>query len=164
MVQLRVRPDEAAAAVTALQLPERALQRRGKDPVAHWLGPDRWLLTSDILSSESIIEHVDHALSGQLHAATDTSSGKACFSLRGPTARMILAMGCGNDMHNSAFTTGQCIQTNFAKVLLLIVVAEENSFDLYVDRSHAGYLRDWLLASGTDPITRDSKNYPVAVS
>jgi sarcosine oxidase gamma subunit len=35
-----------------------------------------------------------------------------------------------------------------------MVAVEENNFDLYVDRSHARYLSDWLLNAGEDPITR----------
>ena len=156
MVRLRVRPKGADAAGKALQLPRQPLRSRGEDPTAYWLGPDQWLLTSDTKSAEDIIGHIDAALSGQLYAATDMSSSNVCFALRGPAARTLLAMGCGIDMHRSAFMTGQCMQTNFANVLLFIVAVEDNSFDLYVDRSHARYLSDWLVNSGEDPITRDS--------
>ncbi len=77
---------------------------------------------------------------------------------------MVLAMGCGIDMHISAFMTGQCIRTHFANALLFIVVVEDNNFDLYVDRSHARYLSDWFASSGEDPITRDSKYHKITVS
>ena len=157
IVRLRVRPQGVGAAGKALQLPQKALQWRGKDPVAHWLGPDQWLLTSDTKPAEDIISHIDATLSGQLYAATDMSSHNVCFSLRGPSARTVLAMGCGIDMHRSAFTTGQCVHTHFANVLLFIVVVDDDNFDLYVDRSHARYLNDWLVRAGEDPITRDPK-------
>ncbi len=157
IVRLRVRPQGVGAAGKALQLPQKALQWRGKDPVAHWLGPDQWLLTSDTKPAEDIMSHIDATLSGQLYAATDMSSHYVCFSLRGPSARTVLAMGCGIDMHRSAFTTGQCVHTHFANVLLFIVVVDDDNFDLYVDRSHARYLNDWLVRAGEDPITRDSR-------
>ena len=159
IVRLRVRPSGADAAGKALQLPQQALQWWGKDPATYWLGPDQWLLTSDTKPAKDITGHIDCTLSGQLYAATDMSSHYVCFALRGPAARTVLAMGCGIDMHRSAFMTGQCIQTNFANVQLFIVVVEGNNFDLYVDRSRARYLSDWLVNSGEDPITRDSK-YP----
>ncbi len=159
IVRLRVRPSGADAAGKALQLPQQALQWWGKDPAAYWLGPDQWLLTSDTKPAKDITGHIDRTLSGRLYAATDMSSHYVCFALRGPAARTVLAMGCGIDMHRSAFMTGQCIQTNFANVQLFIVVVEGNNFDLYVDRSRARYLSDWLVNSGEDPITRDSK-YP----
>jgi len=157
IVRLRVRPGAADAAAKALELPQQALQWWGEDPAAYWLGPDQWLLTSDTKPAKDIISHIDRTLSGQLYAATDMSSHYACFALRGPAARTVLSMGCGIDTHRSAFTIGQCTHTYFANVQLFIVVVDDNNFDLYVDRSHARYLYDWLIKSGEDPITRDSK-------
>ena len=164
MARLRVRPSGADAAGEALQLPQQALQWRGKDPMAYWLGPDQWLLTSDTKSVEDILRHIDATLSGQLYAATDVSSSKVCFALQGPAARTLLAMGCGIDMHSSVFTPGQCVHTRFANVLLFIVAVEDNSFDLYVDRSHRHYLSEWFVRSGEDSITRDPKYYQMTVS
>jgi sarcosine oxidase, subunit gamma len=154
MVRLRVRPSGADAAGKALQLPQQALQWRGEDPATCWLGPDQWLLTSDSKPAEHILAHIDRTLSGQLYAATDMSSSNACFALKGPAARTVLAMGCGIDMHASAFMAGQCVRTNFANVLLLIVAVEDNHFDLYLDRSHGRYLINWLANAGEDPITQ----------
>ena len=163
-VRLRVRPSRAGAAGEALQLPQQALQWRDGDPASHWLGPDQWLLSSDTISAKDIISHIDSALSGQLFAATDLSSSNACFALSGPAARLVLAMGCGIDMHRSEFKTGQCARTNFASVPLFIVVNDEDSFMLYVDRSYTQYLRDWVTRSGEDPITHDSKFHQITVS
>lgn len=164
MIRLRVRPSAADAASTALQLPQQALQWLDGDPATYWLGPDQWLLTSDTQSADDIIAGIDASLSGQLYAATDISSNSVCFALSGPATRMILAMGCGIDMRSSEFKPGQCVRTHFANVLLLIVAVEDNNFDLHVDRSHARYLSDWLVSSGEDPITRDSKYYEILVS
>ena len=163
MVRLRVLPQGTDAAGQALQLPQNALQWQGEDPAAYWLGPDQWLLTSDTKAAEDIISHIDATLSGQLYAATDMSSSNVCFALRGPAARTVLAMGCGIDMRRSAFTTGQCVQTNFANVLLFIVAVEDNCFDLYVDRSHYRYLGEWFVRSGEDTLTHDPKYYQMTV-
>ena len=158
IVNLRVRPQAADAASKALELPP-ALQWRAGDPAAHWLGPDQWLLTSDTQAAEDIRCHIDRTLSGQLHAATDISSANVCFALKGPAARTVLAMGCGIDMHQGEFTPGQCVRTRLANVQLLIVAVEEIRFDLYLDRSHALYLADWLAQAGEDPLTRGSINH-----
>ena len=157
MVRLRVRPTNADAAVEALQLPQKALRWQSEDPAAYWLGPDQWLLSSDSKPAQEIIRHIDRTLSGQLYVATDMSSSNVCFTLKGPAARLVLAMGCGIDLHGSECKPGQCIRTHFANVLLFIVVVEDNDFDLYVDRSLARYLSDWFDNSGEDPITRDAK-------
>jgi sarcosine oxidase subunit gamma len=157
MVRLRVRPHGADAAARALQLPPQPLQWRDGDPAVCWLGPDQWLFTSDSKAAEDIAAHIGRTLCDQLHAATDVSSQLMCLALKGPAARTVLAMGCGIDMHPSAFKTGQCVRTNFANILLLIVAVEENRFDLYVDRSLAAYLSDWIANAGEDPITQDKK-------
>ncbi len=157
IVRLRVRPGGADAAASALKLPLEALQWRGGDPKACWLGPDQWLLTSDLRSATDIIKEIGAALVDQLHAATDMSSQNMCFSLRGQAARTILAMGCGIDMHRSTFKSGECIRTHFANVALFMVAVDDNEFDLYVDRSYAQYLQDWIVNAGEDPVTRESR-------
>ncbi len=164
VVRLRVLPRGVDAASKALDLPQEALRWTFGDPAAYWLGPDQWLLISDSQAPQDIINHIDSTLSGQLYAATEMSSSNVCFSLSGLAARTVLAMGCGIDMHIDAFKTGQCIQTLFASVLLFIVAVEDNSFDLYVDRSHARYLGNWIIDSGEDPITRDSTSHQMSVS
>ncbi len=164
IVRLRVRPGGADDAATALKLPLEAQQRRGGDPTACWLGPDQWLLTSDLRSATDIIEEIDAALTDQLHAATDMSSQNVCFSLKGTTARKILAMGCGIDMHDSTFKKGECIRTHFANVALFMIAVDDNEFDLYVDRSFAQYLHDWIVNAGEDPVTRESNNSEVTAS
>jgi sarcosine oxidase subunit gamma len=154
IVHLRVRPDGANSAGAALQLPLHALRWLGDDPVACWLSPDQWLIASDTKSARDISADINRALGDQLHAATDMSSGYACFALKGPAARTLLAMGCGIDMHPGAFSTGQCVRTHFAQVLLLIVAVEDHQFELYLDSSLACYLRDWLAQAGKDPLSR----------
>jgi sarcosine oxidase subunit gamma len=162
VVRLRVLPRGANAASEALELPQQALRWTFGEPAAYWLGPDQWLLISDSQAPQDIINHIDSTLSGQLYAATDMSSSNVCFSLSGPAARTVLAMGCGIDMHMDAFKTGHCVHTLFANVLLFIVAVEDNGFELYVDRSHSRYLSNWIIDSGQDPITRDAKYYQVA--
>jgi sarcosine oxidase subunit gamma len=152
IVRLRVRPDGADAAAKAMQLPQQALQSLDGNPTIHWLGPDQWLLTSENESVADILAHIDSALSGQLFGATDMSSGLTCFSLSGQRSRTLLAMGCGIDMHPDSFSTGQCIRTRFAQVPVFMVATKEFEFDLYVDRSYAQYLHEWLTAASKDPI------------
>ncbi len=153
IIRLRVRPDSADAAVKAMQLPQQALQSQDGKPAVHWLGPDQWLLTSENESVADILAHIDNVLSGQLFAATDMSSGLTCFSLSGQSSRTLLAMGCGIDMHPDSFGAGQCIRTRFAQVPVFIVATGDIEFNLYVDRSYAHYLHEWLTAAGEDPIT-----------
>jgi sarcosine oxidase subunit gamma len=156
IVRLRVRSRGADAAEKALQLPQEAFHSQHGDPMAYWIGPDQWLLTSENKPVAEILEHIEGALAGQLYAATNMSSGYTCFAISGSAARTALAMGCGVDMHETAFTTGSCVRTRFSQVPLFIVATGNFEFDLYVDRSYANYLQDWLTAAGKDPITHAS--------
>lgn len=153
IVRLRVRPDGAGAASEAMQLPQQASQSLDENPSIHWLGPDQWLLTSESKTVMEIFAGIDNALSGQLYAATDMSSGLVCLSLGGPAARTVLAMGCGIDMHPDSFTKGQCVRTRLAQVAVFIVATGDFDFDLYIDQGYAHYLEEWLSAAGEDPIT-----------
>ncbi|MBU06044.1 MAG: sarcosine oxidase subunit gamma family protein [Gammaproteobacteria bacterium] len=153
LVHLRVRPDDADAISKVLKLPP-VLRCLTEDPKIHWLGPDHWLFASDTKTAKDIIDHIDMTLSDQLYAAMDMSSSTACFSLEGPAARRVLSMGCGLDLHPGAFISGHCTRTHFANVTLFIVALEGEKFNLYVDRSLARYLRDWLHIAAEDPITR----------
>lgn len=148
IVRLRVRPDEAQSASAALQLPDNEQPWREDDPSIGWLGPDQWLLVSDKQAPEEMIDEIGRSLSGQLHVATDMSSGYACFELKGTAVRTVLAMGCGLDLHPDVFTVGRCARTYFAQIALFMVAQSNEHFDLYVDRSQARYFNDWLAAAG----------------
>jgi len=164
IVRLRVRPHAAIDVAAALQLPTQALQWIVGDPMSLWVAPDQWLIVSDTKTAKEIMSELERNLSGQLYAATNVSSGNACFSLSGFASRTILAMGCGIDTHKRSFKPGQCVRTRFADVPLFIAALEDNSFELYVDRSFARYLCDWLTMSSEDPVTRDVKFDQMAVS
>jgi sarcosine oxidase subunit gamma len=153
IIRLRVRLDIAHTAASAMQLPQRALQSSSGNPNAHWLGPDQWLLTSENTSVADILINIDEALSGQLYSATDLTCALNCLSLTGPTARTVLAMGCGIDMHPDSFPAGRCVRTRFAQVPVLIAARGDSHFDLYVDRSYAQYLFEWIESAGEDPMT-----------
>lgn len=152
IVRLRVRPDGADAASEALNLPQ-ALQWRDADPAICWIGPEQWLFTSDSKSADKVIRLIAKKLDGQLHAATDISSGYSCFAIKGRAIRRILSMGCGIDLHPDKFKRGHCVRTNFALVSLLIVAIEDDYFDLYADRSYVRYLESWIAKAGEDPVT-----------
>ena len=158
-IRLRVRPNAAEAAMETLELPANCQCTSGS-PAKYWLSPDQWLLASDSLSAAELLQQLESELGGQLYLAIDLSSGLACFSMKGPAARILLAMGCGVDMHPSAFRSGQCVRTRFANVALVIAAVGKNSFELFVDRSLAGYLEEWIAAASEDPLAQKSRRAP----
>ncbi|HYB11385.1 MAG TPA: sarcosine oxidase subunit gamma family protein [Alphaproteobacteria bacterium] len=110
-----------------------------------WLGPDEWLVVVDGEKSEGFWRLLVEKLADQHAAVADVSEARAVIGLSGPKARETLAHGCSLDLHPRVFGTGQCAQTLLARVPVIIHQrSNEPSFDLYVQRSLAEYLWNWL--------------------
>jgi sarcosine oxidase gamma subunit len=60
----------------------------------------------------------------------------------------------GLDYDARRFRPGRCARTRMAKVAVIVRAVEEDRFELYVDRSVAGYLDSWLRRSAGDPVLR----------
>jgi sarcosine oxidase, subunit gamma len=108
-----------------------------------WLGPDEWLATS---AAEDIAQRLVAALGGQHASVVDVSASYAALQLSGPRARDVLAKACTLDLHPRAFRAGRCAQTNFARTQGMLALEDDRPvFRLFVRRSLAGYLAEWLL-------------------
>lgn len=161
IVQLRVRPQLIETTSNLLDLPAQASgYNNSSDITSLWIGPGQWWLTSASTSADKILLHIDTALTDQIYAATDMSSAIDSFTLTGAASRAILAMGCGLDMHETAFKVGHSTRTSFAGVALYIAAVKRDEFSLYIDRSLSHFLKNWIAESGRDPIIQDSKLYP----
>jgi sarcosine oxidase subunit gamma len=122
---------------------------------ALWLGPDEWLLTCPIDDTAFFVNSLRQALNGTHCAITEVSDGRVALSLAGPSARDVLAKGCPLDLHPRSFTSGSCAQSLLAKAAVLIhLVADDPAaglaFEVYVARSFAQYLWDWLEDAGRE--------------
>jgi sarcosine oxidase subunit gamma len=98
-----------------------------------WLGPDEWLVLGG--REEEFPEAA---------AAVDVSANRVAFELSGPGAADVLARGCSLDLHPSAFPPGRCAQTLVARAQVILFRADEETFQLLVRPSFAGYLQAWL--------------------
>ncbi len=143
IVTLKVSSNSIERACDKLQIAS-PLSASGSDPRSLWFGPDRWLLISSSLSAESMVKKCEEALADVLHNAVDYSAGLAVFRVAGPGARDLLAAGCGVDFRSEKFPLGYCCRTQLARIAAIIVAEGPEQFDIYVDRSYAAYLDDWL--------------------
>jgi heterotetrameric sarcosine oxidase gamma subunit len=143
IVSLRVSRNSLAEAQQKLRLAS-PVSVAGEDPRSLWLGPDRWLLVSNLMTPGAIIRNCTEALDGILHNAVDYSAGLVALRITGPNARQILASGSGVDFRPGKFPVGTCCRTNFAHVAAVIVAESADQFDIYVDRSYENYINDWL--------------------
>jgi len=148
IVSLKVSRNAIDAARDKYQLAKPS-QIAGSDPRSLWLGPDRWLLTSDTLPPAAMIDSCSMALDGILHHAVDYSSGLTLMRIVGPDARQLLETGTGTDLRPASFPVNSCCRTRFAQIAAVIVAAAPDSYDVYVDRSYGAYLAKCLAESSS---------------
>ena len=78
-------------------------------------------------------------------SVTDVTGGQTVITLRGPSARDVLAKGCPLDLHPLVFQPGDCAQTLLGKANVIIRCVDDSpSYELIVRRSFADYAALWL--------------------
>ena len=111
-----------------------------------WLGPDEWLVTAPVGAVPELPTRIARATADLRAAVTDLSASRTIVEIAGPRARDLLQKGCGLDLHPRAFGPGQCAQTLFARLPVIIdQLSAAPSYRLYVRRSSARWLCDWLI-------------------
>jgi sarcosine oxidase, subunit gamma len=116
-----------------------------------WLGPDEWLITAPVGAVPDIAGRLRRALAGRHAAVSNLSASRAVIEIAGPQARALLEKGCGLDLHPRAFAPGNCARTLLAR--LPVIIDQVNAAPLYrlfVDRSSAGWLCDWLIDAAAE--------------
>ena len=145
-IGLRVRPPVAAylAGVPLPMQPNRVAAMRELRTL--WLGPDEWLVTAPQGVASDLFGRLTRALAGRPAAVHDLSASRAAIEVAGARARDLLAKGCGLDLHPRAFGPGQCAQTVFAKLpVILDQLSPAPLYRLFVRRSSARWLVQWLI-------------------
>lgn len=119
----------------------------GGDPFIWWIGPERWLVSSEELRASDLMAELAAATDGDLAAVVDVSDSLAIIQLLGTAARHILARGTGLGLEERVLGSGRCARTRFAKLAVLLRPLQENGYELLVDRSEAQFLLEWLRDS-----------------
>ncbi len=129
-------------------LPERPNSGSGDDPCVLWRAPGDWLALSPTLSAEALERLLGERLAGAAVLLADVSSTSAVFELSGERALEVLARDCTLDLEGGAVSPGDCAQTVIAQLSVLVHrSAAGDSWRLFVDRTAARHLRDWLVDS-----------------
>lgn len=111
-----------------------------------WLGPDEWLVVCEQDEQKDTVVLLRDRLAGRQAAVIDLGAAYAVLELRGAKAPEVLAKACSLDFHPRAFRAGQCAQSNFARTRAIVMREDDATlFRLFVHRSFAGYLAEWLL-------------------
>ena len=106
---------------------------------AFWIAPHSWLLVADAIGSPlaGFGEKRD-ALNAAGGALFDVSASRVAYRLAGARAREVLATGCPLDLHPRTFRTGDCAQSLFGHVNVLLSKTDDiPSFVIMVARSFA---------------------------
>jgi sarcosine oxidase subunit gamma len=111
-----------------------------------WLGPDEWLITAPQGLAPDLIGRLRRAVAERRAAVVDLSASRAIIEIAGPQARTLLQKGSGIDLHPREFGPGQCAQTVFAKLPVIIdQLSAVPVYRLFVRRSAARWLAEWLI-------------------
>jgi sarcosine oxidase subunit gamma len=141
MIEARTWSEEAALAGIALPRANRAAV--SGNVVALWLGPHRYLLAGPGLR---------HQLEACGAALVDQSDARVVVRIAGPRGRDVLAKGTGIDLARLA--ANDVASTLLGDIAVILHAADTEAVDLYVPRSYALTLWEWLLDAAEEYGTR----------
>jgi len=140
--------------ILGMILPKVACSTSSKEKITSlWLGPNEWLLVSNNEIPKETntyeLEQVlfDNISKTNLGAITNVSDHFTIFKLSGSNIFEVLSKGCPFNFSSEDFGDNKVVQTILNHVDVTIHRRTENDVDLYVRRSFAGYLWDWLKDS-----------------
>jgi sarcosine oxidase subunit gamma len=132
MVEVAMRGTARTIAGIALPAANRAATTDATTALS--LGPGRWLLIGPALGER---------LHGAEAAVIDQSDARTVIRVAGPETRALLAQGTGIDL--ASFATGSVAATLLADIAVVLHAGEREAIDVYVPRSYALALWEWLL-------------------
>ncbi len=155
VIDLRGQTDDTkfmAAAKSALgvALPVTPRTSATKDDVTVlWFSVDHWLVTLPRAETTKILKALQTKTKGQFASACDVSDARAIIRIAGDGVREVLMKGTSVDLTSPEISTGTVRRMLFAEVAAACHVVDEDAatLDLYVFRSNADYVWEWLLAT-----------------
>ncbi len=116
------------------------------DVLVAWLGPDEWLVLSQLFISHEVMGKLVEVVSKRFATWVDVTNAQTVIRVTGPKAADLLSRGISYDLHPSVFSVGDCVQTVMARVPVTVLKHESDvqTIDLIVKRSFAEYLWNWL--------------------
>jgi len=148
-----LRSTEACAAqADPKYLPESPNTACGTDPFALWIAPDDWLvysLTDTVTALGDAMALVESRLP---LVTTDVTSASVVLELSGPRSIDVLMRDCTLDLDGEAIRMNCCARTLFAQTTVLIHRPEAFTWRLFVERSVARHVWDWLVDTAGEPL------------
>jgi len=140
--------------ILEMSLPKEAGNTSVKEKITLlWLGPNEWLLVSNVkIAKETNIYELEQVLFDRisktnLGAVTNVTDHFTIFSLSGSNIFEVLSKGCPYDFDSENFSDNKVVQTILNHIDVTIHRKSKNVIDLYVRRSFADCLWNWLKDS-----------------
>lgn len=133
-----------------ISLPSQPRQSTNKgDVTALWLSPDQWLILCPLKKCSKLSEKLQVGLKNIHSLVVDVSDARTIIRVRGKGAREVLMKGAPVDLTDEAIKQGFVRRLQFAEVAALVHVVSTtpDTLDLFVFRSYADYVWDWLAAT-----------------
>lgn len=145
--KLRVQRMPGSAAPEGTELPTQPNSTLGTGPWTLWLGPTEWLCYALEGTQATLRALVDPWVRDGSHVVADLMHGLTLIELSGPQVVDVLSSGCGLDFEGGAVSEGQCAQSHFHQVpIVLHRPAAGDLWRVFVDRSLSGFFRDSLCS------------------
>jgi len=142
--------------ILGIILPKEPCSTSTKEKITSlWLGPNEWLIVSNEKISKETnrydLENVlyDNISKANLGSVTNVTDQFTIFTLCGSNITKILSKSCPFDFESYTFTNNKVTQTILNHIDVTIHKKDENNIDLYVRRSFAKHLWDWLKDSAS---------------
>ena len=143
--------------ILGIILPKESCSTSSNENVTSlWLGPNEWLIVSNQeISKEGGVYELEQVLfdgisKTNLGAVTNVTDQFTIFSLSGSNIFEVISKGCPFDFDSDNFGNNKVVQTILNHVDVTMHQRSENVVDLYVRRSFASYLWDWLKDAAKD--------------
>ena len=105
------------------------------------LGFDQyWVATRNT----SLVAEIARAIPASVGCVTPLTS-RVRLTVEGPEVRLLLCKGIALDLHPRRFVVGRVAQTELNHSGVVLLRAGESRFDLYILRSFAASIWDWLI-------------------
>src|SRR5262249_24652267 len=113
-------------------------------------GPGQWLLVRAPAATPLADELA--SLFGEAAAVVDLGHARTALHFEGEGVRDVLARGTSIDLRPAHFAPGACALTALGKVGALLHAVATDTIDVYVPRSYAQALVEWLGHGAHGPI------------
>jgi heterotetrameric sarcosine oxidase gamma subunit len=111
------------------------------------VAPGRYLIAAE---APDTVMRLEAALPASDGTVTDLSHGRAILRLEGEAAAEVLARCIALDLDPTAFPPGRVAQTMIHHVDVLVHRVAQTRFELWVLRSFAESLAEWVLDAGLE--------------